>query len=194
MDAAKVKDINEWEPPSKVPELRSFLGQLLPTLHLCLFRYRRSSHRHAQEGEDMDMESRMSTSLRPPKVKEAITKEGVLSLPDLSKPFELDTDASYLAIGGVLMQEGHPIAFESRKLNDREKRYAVEEKEMTAVRHCLRTWRPTRESVRHQDGQGGLISRQKRSSLPSRLDGRISWRNSTIHWSTKRDQLPCRCP
>jgi len=35
------------------------------------------------------------------------------------------TDASDYAIGGVLVQEGHPVAFESRKLNDEEKRYTV---------------------------------------------------------------------
>ena len=39
------------------------------------------------------------------------------------------------------MKEGHPIAFESRKLNDTERRYTVQEKEMTAVIHYLRTWR-----------------------------------------------------
>ncbi|KAK9233383.1 hypothetical protein WN943_023632 [Citrus x changshan-huyou] len=39
------------------------------------------------------------------------------------------------------MQEGHPIAFESRKLNDTERRYTVQEKEMTAIIHCLRVWR-----------------------------------------------------
>ncbi|KAK3042183.1 hypothetical protein RJ639_001303 [Escallonia herrerae] len=39
------------------------------------------------------------------------------------------------------MQEGHPTAFESRKLNDTKRRYTVQEKEMTVVVHCLRTWR-----------------------------------------------------
>ncbi|KAK2997058.1 hypothetical protein RJ639_024707 [Escallonia herrerae] len=34
---------------------------------------------------------------------------------------KVQTDASEFAIGGVLMQEGHPIAFESRKLNDTER-------------------------------------------------------------------------
>lgn len=36
------------------------------------------------------------------------------------------------------MQEGHPIAFESRKLSDTERRYTVQEK---AIIHCLRVWR-----------------------------------------------------
>ena len=39
------------------------------------------------------------------------------------------------------MQEGHPVAYESRKLNETERRYPVHEKEMTAVIHCLRVWR-----------------------------------------------------
>ncbi|ERM98090.1 hypothetical protein AMTR_s02650p00002200 [Amborella trichopoda] len=39
-------------------------------------------------------------------------------LPDHTKPKEVHTDASDYAIGGVLVQEGHPIAYESRKLNE----------------------------------------------------------------------------
>ena len=74
-------------------------------------------------------------------LKKFVTEEPVLSLPDLNKPFELHTDAVDFAIGGVLIQEGHPIAFESRKLNDTKRRYTVQEKEMTTVVHCLRTWR-----------------------------------------------------
>ncbi|KAK8716654.1 hypothetical protein V6N13_043959 [Hibiscus sabdariffa] len=70
-----------------------------------------------------------------------MVSEPVLVLPDHTKPFEIYTDASDVAIGGVLMQEGHPVAFESRKLNETERRYTIHEKEMTAVVHCLRTWR-----------------------------------------------------
>lgn len=74
-------------------------------------------------------------------LKGAIMADPVLALPDHAKPFEVHTDASDYAIGGVLMQEGHPIAYESRKLNDTERKYTVQEKEMTAIVHCLRTWR-----------------------------------------------------
>ncbi|EHA8591487.1 hypothetical protein COCNU_scaffold061348G000010 [Cocos nucifera] len=62
-------------------------------------------------------------------------------LPDFSVSFEVHTDASNFAIGGVLMQERHPVVYESRKLNDIECRYTIHKKEMTAVVHCLRIWR-----------------------------------------------------
>ncbi|KAE8723917.1 hypothetical protein F3Y22_tig00011277pilonHSYRG00002 [Hibiscus syriacus] len=75
------------------------------------------------------------------KIKEAIMNEPVLVFPNYTKSFVVFTDASDVAIGGVLMQEGHPVAYESRKLNETERRYSVHEKEMTAVVHCLRTWR-----------------------------------------------------
>lgn len=57
-----------------------------------------------------------------------------------SKSLEVHTNATDFAIGGMLVQDGHPIALESRKL-DIEWRYTVQEKEMAAVVHCLRTWR-----------------------------------------------------
>nr|GFD23457.1 reverse transcriptase [Tanacetum cinerariifolium] len=63
--------------------------------------------------------------------KKAVMEEPVLRLPDVTMPFELHTYASDFAIEGVLMQDGHPIAFESRKLNETEMKYTVQEKEMT---------------------------------------------------------------
>ena len=53
----------------------------------------------------------------------------------------MHTDASDKAIGGVLVQEGHLVAFESRKLNDAEQRYSTHENGMVAVVHCLQVWR-----------------------------------------------------
>ncbi|RVW53882.1 Retrovirus-related Pol polyprotein from transposon 17.6 [Vitis vinifera] len=58
-----------------------------------------------------------------------------------TKGFEVHMDASDFAIEGVLMQDRHPIAFESHKLNDMERRYTMQENEMTAIVHCLCTWR-----------------------------------------------------
>ncbi|KAL6340386.1 hypothetical protein AAG906_006039 [Vitis piasezkii] len=73
--------------------------------------------------------------------KKVVTEEPVLALLDHTKVFEVHTDASDFAIEGVLMQDRHPIVFESHKVNDIERHYTVQEKEMTTIVHCLHTWR-----------------------------------------------------
>ena len=71
----------------------------------------------------------------------ATMKRGpVLGLIDVTKPFEIETDASDFALCGVLIQEGHSIAYESRMLNDAKRRYTVSEKEMLVVVR-LQVWR-----------------------------------------------------
>ena len=56
----------------------------------------------------------------------------VLVLPDFTQPFVLECDASGEGVDAVLMQGGHPIAFESRKLLSHERLYPIYDKEMLA--------------------------------------------------------------
>ena len=65
----------------------------------------------------------------------------VLALPDFTQPFVLECDASGVGIGAVLMQGGHPIAFESQKLLAHERLYAIYDKEMLAIMHALAKFR-----------------------------------------------------
>ena len=43
-------------------------------------------------------------------LKATMTRGPALGLVDVTKPFEIETDTSDSALGGVLIQEGHPIA------------------------------------------------------------------------------------
>jgi hypothetical protein len=65
----------------------------------------------------------------------------VLSLPDFSQPFILECDASSARVGAVLMQNRHPIAYESRKLRGLEFLYKIYDKEMLAIMHALSKFR-----------------------------------------------------
>ena len=60
----------------------------------------------------------------------------VMALPDFSQPFVVECDASREGLGVVLMQNHHPIAFESRKLKTYERHYSIYDKEMLAILHA----------------------------------------------------------
>ena len=62
-----------------------------------------------------------------------MARETLLAFPDFNKPFEIHTDASKLQLGGIISQEGKPIAFYSRKLNPAQTRYTTTERELLSI-------------------------------------------------------------
>ena len=73
-------------------------------------------------------------------VKYALTHAPTLALADPTLPYELVADASGECLGAILLQNGRPIAFESRRMNPAEGNYFATEQECLAVIHALRTW------------------------------------------------------
>lgn len=71
------------------------------------------------------------------KLKEAMSKCPMLALPNFSPPFIMECDASREGIDALLMQDRHPIAYESKKLTQTECLYSIYNKEMLVIVHAL---------------------------------------------------------
>ena len=70
-----------------------------------------------------------------------LTRDPILQSPDFSQPFLVQTDASGVGLGAVLLQgppgEQRPVVYLSRKLFPRETRYSTVEKECLALKWAV---------------------------------------------------------
>ncbi|KAL0433094.1 UNVERIFIED_CONTAM: Retrovirus-related Pol polyprotein from transposon [Sesamum latifolium] len=111
-DPSKVQAIHDCPVPCSLTELRSFLG---------LTGFYRRFVRHystiAAPLTDLLKATVFSWSVATMSafnsLKSAMTSLSVLTLPNFALPFDLTTDASTIAVGAVLSQQGHPITFYS---------------------------------------------------------------------------------
>jgi hydroxymethylpyrimidine/phosphomethylpyrimidine kinase len=74
-------------------------------------------------------------------LKQALVQTPVLAIPDFAKQFILETDASDTGFGAVLMQGGHPVAYLSKPVCDKNKGLSTYEKECMAIVMAVDKWR-----------------------------------------------------
>ena len=148
MDPKKTAVVKDWPVPKDVGQLRSFLGMANYFRRFVkgynnLVRPLNSLLRKTAEWEWTD-----SCQKAFDKAKETLVNVPVLAQPDFTRPFEVVADACGFGIGAVLLQEGRPVAFESRGMSPAECNYHIGEQELLAVVHAMRTWRCYLEGVR----------------------------------------------
>ena len=155
MDPVKVEGVRDWPIPTKLKELRSFLG-------FCNF-YRRFIRDYSQIARPLNDLTKNDTPFtwdEPQqaafkKLKDAILSEQVLVHPDIEKPYLVETDASNYAYGAVLSQQQddgkwHPVAFISHSMTKEERNYDVHDKELLSIVRALEEWRHYLMGTKHE--------------------------------------------
>lgn len=140
-DSEKITTVLQWPTPSNVRELRGFLGLAgfyrkfvkhftiiaKPLINLLkknsLFIWT-SEHQQAFQT-----------------LKQALCTTPVLGIPDFSKPFAIETDASQTGVGAVLLQNEHPLAYVSKPLGVKTQGLSTYEKEYLAILIAVEQWR-----------------------------------------------------
>jgi len=146
VDDRKIKSIKEWKTPTNTTEIRSFLGlasyyrKFVPNFSAVAAPLTNLLHKEQTYKWTDDTQQAFEW------LKERLMTTPVLILPNPEKHFTLTTDASDYAIGAVLSQNSgkgdQPVAYESRKLSPAEQKYPVHEKELLAIVHAIKVWRP----------------------------------------------------
>ncbi|RVW97594.1 Transposon Ty3-G Gag-Pol polyprotein [Vitis vinifera] len=138
-DPQKVAAVRDWPTPITLKQLRGFLGLTgyyrrfvkdYGKIAKPLTDLLKKDAFHWTEGSNQAFMA----------LKQAMITAPVLALPNFSKEFIIETDASGQGIGAVLMQEGHPIAYISKALSDRFQTLSTYEKEMLAILMAIKKW------------------------------------------------------
>ena len=121
----KVQEIVDWPEPKNIHDIRSFHG--LASFY-CRFIKGFSNIMSPITDCMKQWEFTKDATKAFKEVKQKMTKAPIMRLPNFTKPFEVECDASGIHIGGVLSQECYPIAYFSEKLNDAKQKYSIYDK------------------------------------------------------------------
>ena len=75
-------------------------------------------------------------------LKHALVHAPVLAIPDFDANFVVETDASDMAVGAVLMQHNWLVAFISKALNSAQRNYHSIDGELLAIVLVCKRWSP----------------------------------------------------
>ena len=140
MDADKVAAVASWPTPRSARALRGFLGlagyyrKFIRDFGIIAAPLTRLLRRDAFAWDDADAAFQA--------LQGALTTGPVLQMPDFSKDFVVDSDASGAGFGAVLHQGAGPLAFFSRPFAARHLKLAAYERELIGLVQAVRHWRP----------------------------------------------------
>lgn len=139
-DPKKIEAMIQWPTPANIKQLRGFLGitgyyrrfiKDYATIAAPLTDFLKKYSYAWVEAAHASFDELKRTMVTPP----------ILRLPDFSQIFVLETDASQVGIGAVLMQEDRPIAYFSKKFDSHMQKASTYTRELYVVTESIMKFR-----------------------------------------------------
>jgi len=145
MEDKKIKAILEWKEPTKLKEVESFIG--FTNFYCCFIKNFSHIARPLNElrgKADWKWGDEQQKAFQ--ELKNSITKEPTLVLPQRRELYRVETNTLGYAIGGVLSQQQKdrkwkPVVFLSRTMTPAEHNYKIYNKELLVIMEYLEKWR-----------------------------------------------------
>ena len=139
-DLEKIRHMLDWSLPKDIKDLRGFLSLTGYYRHF-VRGYGKIAEPLTQLLRKNSFQWGSAAAKAFTDLKIAMTIVFVLAMLDFGKEFVLETDASGIGLGAVLMQGGRPIAFMSQALLEPTRAKLVYERELMAIVLALQKWR-----------------------------------------------------
>lgn len=139
-DEGKIQAMKESKEPRNVKELRGFLG-LTSYYQKFVQGYGDIARPMTSLLKKNQFEWGEKAGLAFQQLKNAITTVPVLALPNFGELFVIESDASGVGLGAVLMQNQRPLAYFSQALTERQRMKSVYERELMAIVFAIQKWR-----------------------------------------------------
>jgi hypothetical protein len=141
VDQGKVKDVLEWDPLQNVSDIRVFLSL---AGYYCRFtqdfsKIAKPMTQLLEKGKEFKWSEECQASFE--ELRKRLTLDPILTLPDITRSFDIYYDASRSGLGCVLMQVGKVVSYASQKLRKHEVNYSTHDLELVALVHALKIWR-----------------------------------------------------
>ena len=128
----KVDAILQLRPPTNVKQLRSFLSMVNYYCDMWPHHTHVLAPLTALTGKRSFL---WTTECQEAfdQMKALVSLDALLTFPDHTQPFDVETDASEYQFGSIIKQHGRPVAYYSRKLNSAQRNYTTIEKELLSI-------------------------------------------------------------